>query len=101
MNDRGILILNDFSMTLNEGEVLGIAGVAGSGQRELVEAISGLRKIVSGSIHSGDIEITQLNPRKSIDAGISYIPEDRLGTGLVAQMTLMRIRYFVITAETR
>jgi len=86
MNDRGILILNDFSMTLNEGEVLGIAGVAGSGQRELVEAISGLRKIVSGSIHSGDIEITQLNPRKSIDAGISYIPEDRLGTGLVAQM---------------
>lgn len=87
MNDRGIQILDDVSLTLKKGEVLGIAGVAGSGQREMVEAISGLRKVVSGSIHVGDVEVSRLDPRKTIDAGVSYIPEDRLGTGLVAQMS--------------
>lgn len=87
MNDRGVQILDRLSLTLGEGEVLGIAGIAGSGQRELVEAIAGLRKPISGNIFVRGVDVSGLTPRKAIEAGVSYIPEDRLGTGLVAQMS--------------
>ena len=76
------------SFTVNAGEVLGVAGVAGSGQRELCEAIAGLRPIEGGQmIHKGD-NIVGLPPKAILEKGISmsFIPEDRLGMGLVGSM---------------
>ena len=71
------------SLSVREGEILGIAGVAGNGQRELAEAITGLRHTSGGSIFLGEEDVTALPPRQRIDRGIGYVPEDRLGTGLV------------------
>lgn len=76
------------SFTANSGEILGIAGVAGSGQRELCEAITGLIKNKSGEIIFKDKNIINLTPAEIIKLGISmgFVPEDRLGMGLVASM---------------
>jgi len=71
------------NLNLREGEILGIAGVAGNGQKELAEAITGLRRSSEGNIFLGEEEITGLTVRQRIDRGIGYVPEDRLGTGLV------------------
>jgi simple sugar transport system ATP-binding protein len=65
------------------GEILGIAGVEGNGQTELVEALAGLRPVVSGSIRFGDAEVTALDVRARGDAGLSHIPEDRHQRGLI------------------
>jgi simple sugar transport system ATP-binding protein len=65
------------------GEILGIAGVEGNGQTELIEALAGLRPVVSGSIRFGDTEVTALDVRARGDAGLSHIPEDRHQRGLI------------------
>lgn len=71
------------NLAVREGEILGIAGVAGNGQKELAEAITGLRRTGRGSIFLATADITGLTVRQRIDRGIGYVPEDRLGTGLV------------------
>jgi general nucleoside transport system ATP-binding protein len=83
MNDKGIVGLKNINMTIRAGEILGIAGVAGNGQKELCEAIAGLRPLLHGSIHILNAKIDKPNPLKMIRKGIAYIPDDRLGTGLV------------------
>jgi len=75
--------LESVSLSVREGEIFGIAGVAGNGQRELAEVISGLRRISQGSIYINGVDMTSSSIRQRISAGISYVPEDRLGTGLV------------------
>ncbi len=82
--------LQGVSFTLREGEILGVAGVAGSGQKELCEAIAGLQAIEKGSILLEGKSIEGLSPRDIIKKGISmsFIPEDRLGMGLVGGMSL-------------
>ncbi len=82
--------LNDVTFTLDHGEILGVAGLAGSGQKELCEAIAGLQKNVSGSISFRGSPIIGKTPREIIKMGISmsFIPEDRLGMGLVASMDI-------------
>ena len=82
--------LNDVTFTLDHGEILGVAGLAGSGQKELCEAIAGLQKNVSGSISFHGSPIIGKTPREIIKMGISmsFIPEDRLGMGLVASMDI-------------
>ncbi|HEX6288610.1 MAG TPA: ABC transporter ATP-binding protein [Herpetosiphonaceae bacterium] len=83
LDDRGQIAVNHVSLEVHAGEVLGIAGVQGNGQTELVEAINGLREIVSGSIELEGQPITDASPREITEIGVAYIPEDRKGTGLV------------------
>jgi ABC-type uncharacterized transport system ATPase subunit len=76
-------VLDDVSFEIHRGEVVGIAGVQGNGQRELVEAIMGTRPLASGHIRLGDREITPWGTRGRREAGIGYIPEDRYDLGLL------------------
>jgi ABC-type uncharacterized transport system ATPase subunit len=82
--------LQNVSFELHMGEVLGVAGVAGSGQRALCEAIAGLQEITGGSILMDGKRIDGLSPREIIKRGVSmaFIPEDRLGMGLVGSMNI-------------
>ena len=75
--------LHDISLNIASGEILGIVGIAGNGRRELAEAVTGLRPISGGKIMVNDLDISNKTTGEIIDAGVSYIPEDRLGTGLV------------------
>ncbi len=88
--DDGRVLLEDVTFELFEGEILGIAGVAGSGQKALCEAIAGLQPISGGSILMENQRIDGLSPREIIKRGISmaFIPEDRLGMGLVGGMNI-------------
>ena len=88
-NDMGRPGLRALSLSLREGEILGLAGVTGNGQRELAEAISGLRHIESGAIHLHGEDITNLNPSAILNHGVSYVPEDRLGMGLVPDLNIL------------
>lgn len=87
-NDEGYYALNDISFNLNGGEILGVAGVAGSGQKELCEAIAGLIPADKGAVLYKKENIIGKSPAEIIKMGISmsFIPEDRLGMGLVASM---------------
>ncbi len=96
VNEEGATVLNNVSFTANGGEILGIAGIAGSGQRELLEAIAGLQPVTEGSIiynnpKTGDKE--DLRNKTPIQIGelgvrLSFVPEDRLGMGLVGSMDI-------------
>lgn len=88
LNDRGLPALQDVSLTVHQYEIFGIAGVAGNGQRELAEVITGLRSVSGGQILLDDHDITNHRPRRAIDLGLSHIPEDRMHTGLIANMTV-------------
>ena len=93
-NRDGIKVLNDVSFTAKSGEILGIAGIAGSGQRELLETIAGLQPVVTGGVQyidpdTGKIEfLRDKTPLQIRNMGIrlSFVPEDRLGMGLVGNM---------------
>jgi simple sugar transport system ATP-binding protein len=80
--------VNDVSFTVAPGEVLGIAGVEGNGQTELLEAISGLRTVTSGSILVGGTDVTNASVRTRGDAGLSHIPEDRHQRGLLLEYSV-------------
>jgi len=82
-DDRGQLAVDGVSLEVHAGEILGIAGVQGNGQTELVEAINGLRAIVGGSVRVAGTDTTGASPRRITELGVAYIPEDRKGTGLV------------------
>lgn len=90
-NADGYLALDDVSFNLNGGEILGVAGIAGSGQKELCETIAGLQKVEEGAILYNKQNIIGKSPREIIKLGISmsFIPEDRLGMGLVASMGMV------------
>lgn len=85
---HGISILNGLNLEVKAGEIVGIAGVDGNGQSELIEAITGLRKIDSGSIKLSGKEISNLPARKIIESGLSHIPEDRHKRGLVLDFSI-------------
>jgi simple sugar transport system ATP-binding protein len=87
-NDKGLPALRNVSLQVRAGEILGIAGVAGNGQRELVEVITGLRAVTGGRILLGPHDVTNKPPRRAINLGLSHVPEDRLHTGLIANMTV-------------
>jgi len=82
-DSRGLTAVNSLNLDVKAGEILGIAGVDGNGQTELIEAISGLRKSESGSIQLNGKEIRNLPPRKITEAGTGHIPQDRHKHGLV------------------
>ena len=97
LNVEGRKVLDNVTFTANSGEILGIAGIAGSGQRELLEAIAGLQHLESGDIRyfepqSGkDIDLREKTPMQIRDLGVrlSFVPEDRLGMGLVGNMDIV------------
>jgi len=87
--DRGLEQVRGVDLTVREGEILGIAGVQGNGQRELVEGLTGLRPVASGTVRFGGDDITGTSRRRRIEAGIAYIPEDRQTEGLVREYDLV------------
>jgi general nucleoside transport system ATP-binding protein len=76
-------VLDDISLTIHAGEILGIAGVEGNGQAELVEVIMGMREPTSGEVFLGDTDISAWHTREIREAGVGYIPEDRQRHGLL------------------
>ena len=96
-NQDGVKKLDNISFTARSGEILGIAGIAGSGQRELLEAIAGLQHVDSGIIEYADpktgdiVSLRDKTPLQIRDLGVrlSFVPEDRLGMGLVANMDIV------------
>ena len=80
---RHVTTVNNLNLTVRAGEIVGIAGVDGNGQSELIEAITGLRKIDSGTVKLNDKDITKFPPRKVTESGLGHIPQDRHKHGLV------------------
>jgi simple sugar transport system ATP-binding protein len=86
-NDRDLPALHEVSLEIRAGEVLGIAGVAGNGQTELAEVITGLRRC-TGSIQVNGTDVANQPPRASIATGVAHVPEDRHGTGSAPNLSL-------------
>ena len=87
-DSRGIQVVDGISLQVREGEILGIAGVEGNGQTELVEAIAGLRRPTQGHIRVRGQDITSFNPRKVRETGVAHIPEDRHLRGLILPFSI-------------
>ena len=85
---RGVEALTDLSFTVDAGEILGIAGVDGNGQRELFEILSGVRRPQHGSVEVGGQRLGEFTPRAALSAGIGHIPPDRQRDGLVLPMSV-------------
>ena len=88
IDDRGIPKVRGVSFDVRAGEIVGIAGVDGNGQTELIEAITGLRRIESGTIEVAGKSVHARNARDMLDAGVGHIPEDRQRRGLVLEFTI-------------
>ena len=97
MNREGVRVLDNIGFTARSGEILGIAGIAGSGQRELLEAIAGLQKMTEGTIsylnpkNGETVDLLDKTPMQIRELGVrlSFVPEDRLGMGLVGNMDII------------
>jgi simple sugar transport system ATP-binding protein len=87
LSDRGLPALKKVSFSIREGEILGIAGVAGNGQRELAEVLTGLRKVTEGRVYVLGKNMTNKSPSEFIEQGVGHIPEDRW-MGLVADFSI-------------
>jgi len=85
---RGVDALRGISLVVRAGEILGIAGVAGNGQRELVEVLTGLRRATAGRVLLAGRDVTNRSARLLHDLGVAHIPEDRLRDGIVATMSV-------------
>ncbi|MEK3953085.1 ABC transporter ATP-binding protein [Psychrobacillus sp. FSL K6-1464] len=85
---RGIDKVKGLNLTVRKGEILGIAGIDGNGQSELIEAITGLRKAKAGSVSINGKDITNKKPRKITEAGVGHIPQDRHKHGLVLDFSI-------------
>ncbi len=88
LSDRGVPALSGVDLTVRAGEVLGIGGVMGNGQTELMESIAGLRPLTAGAIVLEGADLLGWDAAARIRAGISFVPEDRLDRGLVATMSV-------------
>jgi ABC-type uncharacterized transport system ATPase subunit len=87
-DERGLPAVRDVSLSVRAGEIVGIAGVEGNGQSELIEAITGLLRPESGEVVVGGRVIEHATARKMLDAGVGHIPEDRQRRGLVLEFTI-------------
>jgi ABC-type uncharacterized transport system ATPase subunit len=77
------VIVDDVSLVVRRGEVLGVAGIEGNGQAELIDALLGVRKPTGGAVRLGDVDITDWDVRRRREAGVGYVPEDRHRRGLL------------------
>jgi ABC-type uncharacterized transport system ATPase subunit len=98
-DDRGHEVVTGVSLQIRAGEILGIAGVAGNGQDELVEALYGLRRPSGGSVTLRDVNVTGRSPRSMNEAGVGYVPADRQRFGLVLPFPIAD--NFVLTSYYR
>jgi simple sugar transport system ATP-binding protein len=89
LSSGGVDVLSNISFNVHEGEMVGIAGVAGNGQRELADTIAGLLSPTSGSVSIAGAMSTDRGPVAARELGLAYIPEDRLGVGLVPSMSIL------------
>ena len=87
-DDRGLEKVRGLSLEVRAGEIVGVAGVDGNGQTELIDAITGLLRVGAGRILVGDEDVTGVNAKHSLDAGLGHIPEDRQRRGLVLDFSL-------------
>jgi len=88
-SDRGTPAVRDVTLTVRAGEIVAIAGVSGNGQQELAEGIAGLRPLASGLVRIFGRRLRNGDPRAAIEAGVAYVPADRLGTGVAPSLTLV------------
>ena len=86
LNEKGLPALKGISLDIKSKEILGIAGVAGNGQRELAEVVTGLRPTNGGRIHLNEKDLTNQPPLRFIEQGVAHIPSDRLGMGLAGNL---------------
>ncbi len=89
LNDRGLPALSDINMTVHSGEIVGIVGVSGNGQKELAEVINGLRRPTEGRVTLKERDVTGASPGDLYRMGLAYVPEDRLGVGLAPKMSVV------------
>ena len=89
LNDRGLPALIDINMTVHSGEIVGIVGVSGNGQKELAEVITGLRRPTQGRVAVKEQDVTGASPGDRYRLGLAYVPEDRLGVGLAPKMSVV------------
>lgn len=87
-DDRGIRMVNHLSLEVRAGEIFGVAGVEGNGQRELVEAVTGMRPKTGGKIEISGTDVTKKSPRQITEMAVAHIPEDRGKHGLVGSYTI-------------
>lgn len=87
-DDRRLMAVEGFSLSVRAGEIVGVAGVEGNGQRELVEAIAGMRPLAAGRITLGETDLTRSSAYATNEAGVSHIPEDRERHGLVGSYSI-------------
>ena len=87
-SDRGTTGLSDISLEIHSGEILGIAGVSGNGQRELAEVMAGLRKITAGKFYLEGENVTGFAPDELIERMLSYIPEERMRDGMIKDFSV-------------
>ncbi len=88
-NDENKKVLNNISLTLRQGEIVGVAGVEGNGQHELVEAITGMRPVETGEILVNGTSIKNKSIKKIRNMGVSHIPEDRMTVGIAGQGSIL------------
>jgi simple sugar transport system ATP-binding protein len=86
--DLGAPALRGVALTLHAGEILGVAGVAGNGQRELAEVITGTRPRTAGTVKVAGRALRGRDPREAIERGVAHVPEDRLGTGIAPSLAI-------------
>ncbi|MFP4618054.1 MAG: ABC transporter ATP-binding protein [Spirochaetaceae bacterium] len=87
-DEKGLPALRGLSLTIRAGEILGVAGVAGNGQRELTEVVTGLHPVSSGRVIINNKEMTNKSPISFIKAGVSHIPSDRVAMGVIGDMSV-------------
>ena len=88
LDDRNQDAVSDVNFTVRRGEIVGIAGIQGNGQTELVEALTGLREPIRGSVHINGDDVTSASPRAIHKRGVAHVPEDRQRSGLVLTFTV-------------
>ena len=99
LEQRGVRVLDGVGLTVRPGEILGVAGVAGNGQRELADVLAGITVPTSGRVEVNGVDLAGRGPVHARRLGLSFVPEDRLGTGLVPDMDL--VDNHLLTQERR
>lgn len=88
LGDRGTPALKNVSLEVRSGEILGLAGVSGNGQKELAEVINGLRPLTSGKVYIEGADVTGKNPRELTEHSMSYVPEERMRDGMIKEFSV-------------
>ncbi|MBI9047380.1 MAG: ABC transporter ATP-binding protein [Anaerolineaceae bacterium] len=88
LSNRKTIALHNVSLEVKSGEILGVAGVSGNGQKELAEVITGLRSVTSGNILLENEDVTSYSPKRLMERSLSYIPEERMRDGMIKEFTV-------------